>query len=146
MVWKKILFIFNPVSGRSQIKTNLMEILEILSGADFKIICYATKASGDARRIVREREDDYLYIVCAGGDGTLDEVVSGMMESRPSLFGEQMDRVPSAAAREQQAMSARHSARSCRCCAPEAITFCKYMKEDLPLSPTRDKNASKSPF
>ena len=69
MVWKKILFIFNPVSGRSQIKNNLMEILEILSGADFKVVCYATKASGDARRIVREREDDYLYIVCAGGDG-----------------------------------------------------------------------------
>ena len=86
MVWKKILFIFNPVSGRSQIKNNLMEILEILSGADFKVVCYATKASGDARRIVREREDDYLYIVCAGGDGTLDEVVSGMMESRDKPF------------------------------------------------------------
>ena len=86
MVWKKILFIFNPVSGRSQIKNNLMEILEILSGAEFKVVCYATKASGDARRIVREREDDYLYIVCAGGDGTLDEVVSGMMESRDKPF------------------------------------------------------------
>ena len=86
MVWKKILFIFNPVSGRSQIKNNLMEIIEILSGADFKVVCYATKASGDARRIVREREDDYLYIVCAGGDGTLDEVVSGMMESRDKPF------------------------------------------------------------
>ncbi len=86
MVWKKILFIFNPVSGRSQIKNNLMEILEILSGAEFKVVCYVTKASGDARRIVREREDDYLYIVCAGGDGTLDEVVSGMMESRDKPF------------------------------------------------------------
>ena len=86
MVWKKILFIFNPVSGRSQIKNNLMEIIEILSDADFKVVCYATKAPGDARRIVREREDDYLYIVCAGGDGTLDEVVSGMMESRDKPF------------------------------------------------------------
>ena len=86
MVWKKILFIFNPVSGRSQVKNNLMEIIEILSGADFKVVCYATKGPGDARRIVREREDDYLYIACAGGDGTLDEVVSGMMESRDKPF------------------------------------------------------------
>ena len=85
-IWKKILFIFNPVSGRSQIKNSLMEVIEILSNADFKVVCYATKGPGDARRVVREREDDYLYVVCAGGDGTLDEVVSGMMESRDKPF------------------------------------------------------------
>lgn len=84
--WKKILFVFNPVAGRSQIKTHMVDILEILSRAEYKVVCYPTQSRGDARRIVRERKDDYLYVVCAGGDGTLDEVVSGMMENRDKPF------------------------------------------------------------
>lgn len=86
MNWKKILFVFNPVSGRSQIKNYLLDIIEILSNAEYKVVCYPTKRQGDARRITRERQDDYLYIVCAGGDGTLDEVVSGMMENPDKPF------------------------------------------------------------
>lgn len=84
--WKKILFVFNPVAGRSQIRNHLLEIIEILSAADYMVVCYPTRSRGDARRIVREREDDYLYVVCAGGDGTLDEVVSGMMENPDKPF------------------------------------------------------------
>lgn len=86
MTWKQVLFIFNPVSGRSQIRNHLLDILEILSAADYKVVCYPTKKKGDARRITRERTGDYLFIVCAGGDGTLDEVVSGMMENRDKPF------------------------------------------------------------
>lgn len=84
--WKKILFVFNPVAGRSQIRNFLVDILEILSRAEYKVVCYPTQARGDARRLVRERKDDYLYVVCAGGDGTLDEVVSGMMENPDKPF------------------------------------------------------------
>ncbi len=86
MIWKKILFVFNPVAGRSQIRNSLLDIIEILSKAEYKVTCYPTTGRGDARRVVRERKDDYLYIVCAGGDGTLDEVVSGMMENRDKPF------------------------------------------------------------
>ncbi|MDO5133927.1 MAG: diacylglycerol kinase family protein [Eubacteriales bacterium] len=86
MPWKKILFIFNPVAGRSQIRNSLVDILEVLSAADFKVVCYPTRGRGDARRIARERRDDYLYVACAGGDGTLDEVVSGMMENPEKPF------------------------------------------------------------
>lgn len=82
----KILFIFNPVSGQSQIRNYLVDILGILSTDDNEIICYPTKKHGDASRIVRERTDDYKYVVCAGGDGTLDEVVNGMMESPDKPF------------------------------------------------------------
>ena len=84
--WKKILFVINPVAGRSQIRTCLVDILEMFSQADFKVTCYMTQKQGDARRLLRERTDDYLYVVCAGGDGTLDEVVSGMMENREKPF------------------------------------------------------------
>lgn len=84
--WKKILFVFNPVSGRSQIRNYLVDILDILTRAEYKVVCYPTQGQGDARRVVRERQDDYLYVVCAGGDGTLDEVVSGMMENPDKPF------------------------------------------------------------
>lgn len=84
--WKRILFIFNPVAGRSQIRNNLVDIIEILSEAGFEVVCYPTRKQGDARRVARERQGDYLYVVCAGGDGTLDEVVSGMMENPEKPF------------------------------------------------------------
>ena len=29
--WKKVLFVFNPVAGRSEIRTELVDILEILA-------------------------------------------------------------------------------------------------------------------
>ena len=85
-LWKKVLFIFNPVSGKSQIRTDLVDILEILSRRDYVITCYPTRCKGDARNLIRNRKDDYLYVVCAGGDGTLDEVVSGMMENLEKPF------------------------------------------------------------
>lgn len=85
-MWKKVLFIFNPVSGRSQIRTDLVDILEILSAKDYVVTCYPTKCRGDARNLVRSRKDDYVYVICAGGDGTLDEVVSGMMENPDKPF------------------------------------------------------------
>ena len=84
--WKKVLFIFNPVSGRSQIRTDLVDILEIFSQQDYVVTCYPTRCRGDARNIVRTRTEDYMYVVCAGGDGTLDEVVAGMMEHPDKPF------------------------------------------------------------
>ena len=85
-MWKKVLLIFNPVSGKSQIRTDLVDILEILSAKDYVITCYPTKCRGDARNLVRSRKEDYVYVICAGGDGTLDEVVSGMMENPDKPF------------------------------------------------------------
>ena len=80
--WKKVLFVFNPVAGRSEIRTELVDILEILARDSYAVTCYPTRCRGDARNIVRNREEDYECVVCAGGDGTLDEVVSGMLENR----------------------------------------------------------------
>ena len=80
--WKKVLFIFNPVAGRSEIRSELVDILEILAKDSYAATCYPTRCRGDARNLVRNRQDDYVCVVCAGGDGTLDEVVSGMLENQ----------------------------------------------------------------
>ncbi|MBD5470950.1 MAG: diacylglycerol kinase family lipid kinase [Lachnospiraceae bacterium] len=78
---KKALFIFNPHSGKGLIKNHLLEITDILVKADYEVTVYPTQSRGDAERKMREREKDYALVVCSGGDGTLDEIVTGMIQS-----------------------------------------------------------------
>ena len=73
-----IFFVFNPKAGKGKIKSKLGDIIELFSMEENKITIAATKRRGDAARMVRELEDGYDRVICAGGDGTLDEVVSGM--------------------------------------------------------------------
>ncbi|MCD7767139.1 MAG: YegS/Rv2252/BmrU family lipid kinase [Lachnospiraceae bacterium] len=80
-----MLFVYNPKSGTGQIRFSLSKIIERFSAADYDITVYPTKAPEDAVQIVRARAAGYDIIVCSGGDGTLDEVVTGMIESGVSL-------------------------------------------------------------
>ncbi|MCD7814441.1 MAG: YegS/Rv2252/BmrU family lipid kinase [Lachnospiraceae bacterium] len=78
---KKMLLVYNPKSGKGQIRFSLSKIVERFSAADYEVTVYPTKAAMDATNITRTRAADYDMIVCSGGDGTLDEVVTGLMES-----------------------------------------------------------------
>ena len=78
---KKLLFIYNPRSGKAQIKYKLNDILETFVRAGYEVTVYPTLKTGDAGELVKNRDQDYELIVCSGGDGTLDEVVTGMMQS-----------------------------------------------------------------
>ena len=78
---KKLLFVFNPKSGMGLIKNNLLEIVDVMVKAGYEPTVYPTQARGDATRKVREDGANYDRIVCSGGDGTLDEVVTGMREA-----------------------------------------------------------------
>ena len=51
--WEKLLFVFNPVSGKSQIRGDLMDILDTLSQKTDQLVCYPTQCQGDARRLLR---------------------------------------------------------------------------------------------
>lgn len=78
---KKMLFIYNPKAGKAQIKSNLSDMIDIFVKAGFEVTAYPTQATGDGTKAVTERDmDQYDIIVCSGGDGTLDEVVTGMMQ------------------------------------------------------------------
>lgn len=78
---QKLLFIFNSHSGKGQIKTELMGILDTMVKADFDVTVYPTQARGDAVRKVLMDGRRYDRIVCSGGDGTLDEVVTGLLRA-----------------------------------------------------------------
>lgn len=77
---KRILFIVNPCSGKGLIKNRLLEILNIFNEAGFLPSVYITQGKLDAVRAVKELGADMDMVVCSGGDGTLSETVSGMMQ------------------------------------------------------------------
>lgn len=77
---RKILFVYNPRAGKTRIKNNLFEIIDIFTKAGFEVTTYPTQSPGDAIVAVRNRSDRYDLLICSGGDGTLDEVVTGMMQ------------------------------------------------------------------
>ena len=78
---KKTLFIVNPHAGKGYIKNHLLEITDILVKAGHEVTVYTTQSQGDAIRVTRERDKSYDLVICSGGDGTLDEVVTGMIQS-----------------------------------------------------------------
>ncbi|MBQ8947244.1 MAG: YegS/Rv2252/BmrU family lipid kinase [Lachnospiraceae bacterium] len=81
----RLLFIYNPHSGKAQIRSNLLDIIDIFVKAGYEVTAYPTQSSGDAAMAVMNRSEGYKLIACSGGDGTLDEVVSGMMDSHDKL-------------------------------------------------------------
>lgn len=83
---RKMLFIYNPRAGKSRIRSNLLDIIDIFAKADFEVTVYPTQTRGDALQAVKQRQQGYYDIVaCSGGDGTLDEVVTGMMQCEESI-------------------------------------------------------------
>lgn len=77
---KKLLFIFNPLSGKGQIKNKLLAIVDLFVKNNFEVTVYSTQKPQDAKEIVAKKAGRFDLVVCSGGDGTLDEAVSGMME------------------------------------------------------------------
>ena len=85
---KKMLFIVNPKSGREQIRSKLLEVLDLFSAAGYEIQIHITQRQKDAAEAAARWGQEKDLVVCSGGDGTLNEVISGMMElPRAPLLG-----------------------------------------------------------
>ena len=82
---KKLLFVFNPCSGKAQIKNQLLDIVDTMVKADYEVTIYPTQCAGDAKEKVEAYAENYDLVVCSGGDGTLDEVVTGMMHRKTKV-------------------------------------------------------------
>src|SRR5690554_5614581 len=80
--------IYNPTSGREEMKKKLSDILQRLEQGGIETSTHATIGEGDAERAAAEAVDrGFDIIIAAGGDGTLYEVINGMAgkENRPKL-------------------------------------------------------------
>lgn len=77
---KKILLIINPVAGKMKSKNALFNIVNVFCKNDFKVSVAITSCRGHATEIVEKEGADFDIVACCGGDGTLNEVVKGMMQ------------------------------------------------------------------
>ncbi len=82
---RRLYFIYNPHAGKEHIRGRLYGIIQAMADADYEITIYPTKGYLDARDKIMALPEGYDLVVCSGGDGTLDEVVSGMMHREKKL-------------------------------------------------------------
>ena len=79
---KKLLFVYNPLSGKGKIEANLPAILGIMSGAGYEVTAHTTRRRDDAYEFIKAYGNEFDRIVVSGGDGTLNESVRGILDGR----------------------------------------------------------------
>lgn len=75
---KKMLFIMNPFAGQKKANKYLPEILLLFTQAGYEITTFMTTGTGSAAKTAQRLGADVDLVVCCGGDGTLNETVSGL--------------------------------------------------------------------
>ena len=82
---KNALLIINPVAGRKQIQRYVVQIVRSLMDKGYLVTTMVTAGRTDARDWTARFGADFDLVVCAGGDGTLNECASGMAEADLSI-------------------------------------------------------------
>ncbi|MCQ2408476.1 MAG: YegS/Rv2252/BmrU family lipid kinase [Oscillospiraceae bacterium] len=84
---KKLYFISNLQSGKSAIRNKLAAVIDKFTAAGYEVTVRTTQGCRDATAAAEYAclAGNYDLIVCSGGDGTLNEVVQGLMHSRNPL-------------------------------------------------------------
>ncbi len=77
---KRLLLIINPAAGRGSYKSNFTEAMQQLSAGGYETTLSFTEKRGDASEIAASRAADFDTVACIGGDGTLSEVLAGLMQ------------------------------------------------------------------
>lgn len=76
---KRMMLIINPMAGRSGYKTGFGEVMNILDSGGYLTTVYFTQGRGDATVFAAQHAAEYDTVACIGGDGTLSEVIAGLM-------------------------------------------------------------------
>lgn len=88
MKQRKLLMIVNPRAGKSKSRGPLFDAAAVLSQSGYLLSIHNTTAPGDAAETAAREGGNYDLVVAAGGDGTLNEVVSGLAQLlKPPLLG-----------------------------------------------------------
>ena len=77
---KRLMLIVNPMAGRGAYKTNFGEAMQTLCRGGYAVTLFFTARRGDSTRFAAEYAADYDVVACVGGDGTLSEVLAGLMQ------------------------------------------------------------------
>lgn len=77
---KKMLFVYNPYSGKGMISGHLAQIIDIFTKGGYDVIAHPTQEKDDAYNTVKLHASEYDAVVCSGGDGTTNETIKGIMD------------------------------------------------------------------
>ena len=77
---KRMLLFVNPAAGREEMGHQLMDVISRFTAAGYDVTCHPTQKPGDIPEVLRRMGRDFDMIVACGGDGTLNETVTGLME------------------------------------------------------------------
>ena len=84
---KELILLVNPKAGKAEVKHHLMDIVDILVKAGWQVMIRTTQYSGEVTDLIKAEGKQYDMVVCAGGDGTLNEAVRGLidLDTQPML-------------------------------------------------------------
>ena len=77
---KKLMLIINPVAGKARYKDGFGDVMRLFSEGGYRTTVFFTEARGDATRFAADFAPQFDAIACIGGDGTLSEVIAGLMQ------------------------------------------------------------------
>ena len=78
---RKLLLLVNPNAGQRRVNKLLTEVIGVFNEGGCEVTVFLTTGPGSGIRIVEDRAKDYDLVVCAGGDGTLNETITGILRS-----------------------------------------------------------------
>lgn len=78
---KKMLIILNPYSGQKKANRHIINIVSLFTASGWDCTLHITQSSGDATEYTKNYGSEFELIVCIGGDGTLNEVITGLADA-----------------------------------------------------------------
>ena len=84
---QRVLLMVNPMAGRQKIRNELLYVVDTLTKAGYETIIYTTQGKDATRDLLAEKDIQFDRVICCGGDGTFNEILSATMhwDKRPIL-------------------------------------------------------------
>lgn len=84
---QRVLLMVNPMAGRQKIRNELIYVVDTLTKAGYETIIYTTQGKDVTRDLLAEKDSQFDRVICCGGDGTFNEILSATMhwDKRPIL-------------------------------------------------------------
>ena len=82
---EKVLFVYNPRAGKGTLRNKLADIIDLMMKRQWDVSIAATQKAGDAAEYIIQKGIGCDRVICSGGDGTLHEVIHGLMTLPPDM-------------------------------------------------------------
>lgn len=82
---KKVKFIYNPYSGENTIISDIDKVIDIHQKYGYTVVPYRICLEYELTQAFSDIDEGYTYILVAGGDGTVDNVVNHMRKLNVNL-------------------------------------------------------------